>query len=176
MAGRDLSEKYLPPEAQIVCTDPWVRAVPTMRSSARAKVYSCLRRHINFIAATAEFQPFIAGGFDWVHLRSMIDHVQVPDLVMREAHRVLNRDGRILVGLRVEGGRSGYTPLTRRVRQSLKACLGSMGMGRLKDHHVWHPTYALLKQLILDNGFSIEDTYWQPYWQGSVCYICARKE
>ena len=31
------------------------------------------------------------------------------------------------------------------------------------------------KKLIEDNGFSIEDVYWQPQWKDTVCYISAKK-
>ena len=57
----------------------------------------------------------------------------------------------------------------------IKAGLEAVGITRWKDHHVWHPTYAALIQLIKDNGFEIEDTYWQLHWNDTVCYVCARK-
>ena len=33
-----------------------------------------LSRPLNFIGAMAEFLPFKDGTFDWVHMRSMLDH------------------------------------------------------------------------------------------------------
>ena len=62
---------------------------------------------LNFIAATAEFQPFVEGSFDWVHMRSMLDHVQVSDLALLEAKRVLKPTGHVLIGLYVDGVKSG---------------------------------------------------------------------
>lgn len=58
-------------------------------------MYNCLNAPLNFIGATAEFQPFVSGAFDWVHMRSMLDHVQVVDLALIEANRVLKADGKI---------------------------------------------------------------------------------
>jgi len=108
-------------------------------------------------------------------MRSMLDHLQVVDLAMLEARRVLRVGGKVLIGLYVDGGKSGVIPLKRRIKDLIKAGLEAVGINRWKDHHVWHPTYAALIQLIKDNNFEIEDTYWQPHWNDTVCYVCARK-
>jgi len=134
-----------------------------------------LNTPLNFIAATAEFQPFVAESFDWVHMRSMLDHVQVPDLALLEARRVLKPGGHVLIGLYVEGGKSGLISWERRIKDTIKAGLEWIGIDRWKDHHVWHPTYASLTKLIQDNGFVIQDTYWQPHWNDNVCYVSAVK-
>jgi len=55
--------------------------------SAITPAYPCLDQHLNFIAACAEFLPLQSNSFDWVHMRSMLDHVQSPDLALMEAHR-----------------------------------------------------------------------------------------
>ena len=49
------------------------------------------KNKFNFIVAFAEFLPIKNSVFDFVHMRSMLDHVQVPDLVILEAHRVLKK-------------------------------------------------------------------------------------
>ena len=108
-------------------------------------------------------------------MRSMLDHVQVVDLALLEARRVLRVGGKVLIGLYVEGGKTGIIPPARRIKNLIKAGLEAVGITRWKDHHVWHPTYAALIQLIKDNGFEIEDAYWQPHWNDTVCYVCARK-
>ncbi|MCH9054834.1 hypothetical protein L5220_02675 [Synechococcus sp. PCC 6716] len=94
---------------------------------------------------------------------------------MLEANRVLKKGGRVLVGLYVEGGRSGVATLKQRAKSWIKASLSFVGIQRWKDHHLWHPTYKELLKLITDNGFIVEDTYWQPYWNDMVCYVCAIK-
>lgn len=166
--------EFLDADVEFVVTDPWLQA-PVAISPTRKAAYSCLNRPFNFIGATAEFQPFIADAFDWVHMRSMLDHVQVVDLALLEARRVLKPGGRVLIGSYVEGGKSGKVSLVRRVKNSIRAGLEIIGIDRWKDHHIWHPTYKNLLKLITDNGFAIEDTYWQPKWQDTVCYVCARK-
>lgn len=105
----------------------------------------------------------------------MLDHVQVPDLALLEAKRVLKPGGHDLIGLYVDGGKSGIIFFERRIKDSIKAVLGFIGIERWKDHHIWHPTYKNLLKLITDNGFEIEDTYWQPQWKDMVCYVCALK-
>jgi SAM-dependent methyltransferase len=172
--GAGSVREFLTNDVEFVATDPWLQA-PFASSAARKAAYSCLNRPVNFIGATAEFQPFIADSFDWVHMRSMLDHVQIVDLALLEARRVLKPGGRILIGLYVDGGKSGVISLERRLKDAIKASLEYFGIDRWKDHHIWHPTYTNLLKLITDNGFSIEDTYWQPKWKDMVCYVCARK-
>lgn len=172
--GAGTVREFLSNDVDFVSTDPWLHA-PFASSSARKTVYSCLNKPLNFISATAEFQPFLAESFDWIHMRSMIDHTQVPDLAMLEAKRVLKKGGRVLIGLYVAGGKSGIIKLKQRVKDLIKDSLALAGIDRWKDHHVWHPTYKELLQLIIDNGFTVEDTYWQPHWNDTVCYVCARK-
>jgi ubiquinone/menaquinone biosynthesis C-methylase UbiE len=172
--GAGTVREYLSDEVEFVSTDPWLQA-PFASSPARKAAYTCLNRPLNFIAATAEFQPFVEESFDWVHMRSMLDHVQVTDLALLEAKRILKPGGHVLIGLYVDGGKSGVISFERRIKDSIKAVLGFIGIERWKDHHIWHPTYKNLLKLITDNGFEIEDTYWQPQWKDMVCYVCARK-
>lgn len=92
--------EFLPDDVEFVSTDPWL-AAPFANREARKKAYTCLNKPLNFIGATAEFQPFVAESFDWVHMRSMLDHVQVVDLALLEARRVLKLGGHVLIGLYV---------------------------------------------------------------------------
>ena len=182
MAGRILDcgggagsvREFLTDDVEIVSTDPWLQA-PFAISNERKEAYKCMSRQLNFIGATAEFQPFIAGSFDWVHMRSMLDHVQLADLAVLEASRVLKPGGRVLIGLYVDGGKSGIISFSHRVKNLIKSGLELLGFDRWKDHHIWHPTYKNLLKLLADCGFKIEDTYWQPKWKDMVCYVCARK-
>jgi SAM-dependent methyltransferase len=132
-----------------------------------------LSRHLNFIAACAEFLPFQASSFDWVHMRSMLDHVQSPDLALMEARRVLKPNGKLVIGLYVDGGRSGKRALDRQFRELARPVLAALGLARFRDHHTFHPTFANLMKIIADNGFSADDVYWQPQWHDNVCYVTA---
>lgn len=78
--------------------------MPALR---HASVCTCLNSPLNFIGATVEFQIFVEGTFDWVHMRSMLEHVQVPDLALLKVKRVLKPTGHVLIGLYVDGGKSG---------------------------------------------------------------------
>lgn len=174
MGGAGTVREFLAEDVEFVSTDPWL-AAPFSNSIARKSAYRCLNHPLNFIGATAEFLPFVAMSFDWVHMRSMLDHVQVPDLALLEAYRVLRPGGKILIGLYVEGGKLGVISVERQFKNTVKAKLQLIGINRWKDHHVWHPSYSGLTKLIKDNGFAIEDTFWQPYWKDMVCYISATK-
>lgn len=166
--------EFLPDSAWHVSIDPYINAEQEM-CTAKKEAYRCLSKPLNFIAATAEFLPFVAESFDWAHMRSVLDHVQVPDLALREALRVLKSDGRVLVGLYVEGGKSGRIGAKRRAKDAIKKGLNLFGIDRWKDYHVWHPTFQGLLRLVESNGFAVEDVYWQPHWRDQVCYVCAKK-
>lgn len=166
--------EFLPESARLVSVDPFIDAAFRVPPTKKA-VYSCLSAPLNFIGGVAEFLPFKAGSFDWVHMRSMLDHVQIPDLAIIEAHRVLKPNGYLLVGLSIEGGKSGRDPFKVRVKNKVKTGLELFGINRYRDHHTWHPTYGNLLRLISDNGFSAEDSYWQPHWKDRVVYVLAKR-
>jgi ubiquinone/menaquinone biosynthesis C-methylase UbiE len=106
-------------------------------------------------------------------MRSMLDHTHSPDLALVEARRVLKSGGHLVVGLYVDGGKSGRRPLDRQAKEIARTVLGAVGVNRYKDHHTFHPTFANLQKLISDNGFAIDDVFWQPQWKDQVCYITA---
>ena len=113
--------------------------------------------------------------FDYVHMRSMLDHVQVPDLALKEANRVLKPKGKLIVGLYVEGGKTGRKSFIRFLKDMTKETLELIGVNKYKDFHVWHPTHKNLLKLITDNGLNIEESYWQPHWKDQVVYVLASK-
>jgi ubiquinone/menaquinone biosynthesis C-methylase UbiE len=172
--GAGTVREFLPEHVKFVSVDPYLCCLHDI-PIAKVEAYSCLSKPLNFIGAVAEFLPFIDDQFDWVHMRSMLDHVQVPDLALLEAHRVLRGDGHLLVGLYVEGGKSGNTSPKQKVKHLLKDALSLVGINRWKDYHTSHPTFSHLTKLMEDNGFVLTDVYWQPHWKDQVCYISARK-
>lgn len=167
--------EFLPEGSRLVSIDPYIEAVFKI-PSARKEAYKCLSKPLNFLGALAEFIPFQSDSFDFVHMRSMLDHVQVPDLVLKEANRVLRLDGKLLVGLYVEGGKSGRKPLGILAKDLASEMLEHVGIDRYKDFHTWHPTYKNLLKLITDNGFEVRDSYWQPHWKDQVVYVLATKQ
>ena len=48
-------------------------------------------------------------------MRSVLDHFHSPDLALFEAARVLKRNGKLVIGLYVDGGKSGRRPLDRQL-------------------------------------------------------------
>lgn len=164
--------EFLNAEVNFLSIDPFINApfgVPDQKRSA----YRCLDRKLNFISGMAEFLPVQSGTFDWVHMRSMLDHVQVPDLAIMEASRVLRPGGRLLVGLFVVSPVSKLS--TAWAKDRIKAGLTVLGVKRFKDYHTWHPTYANLKKLIETHGFAISQVFWQSGWKDQVVYIEAVK-
>ncbi|SHN82477.1 class I SAM-dependent methyltransferase [Bradyrhizobium erythrophlei] len=163
---------FIPPDTQFVSVDPFIDCLDNI-PPAKKVVYPCLKSHLNFIAACAEFLPFQAASFDWVHMRSMLDHVHSPDLALIEARRVLKPAGKLVIGLYVDGGKSGRRAIDRQLKEIARPILTTIGFRRFKDHHLFHPTFNNLEKIILDNGFKIDDIYWQPAWRDTVCYITA---
>jgi hypothetical protein len=94
-------------------------------------------------------------------------------LALLEARRVLKPSGKLVVGLYVDGGKLGRRTMMREAKEVIRAILTSAGFSRYKDHHTLHPTFANLQRLIRDNGFQIDDVFWQPQWNDQVCYITA---
>ena len=166
--------EFLSEDTRLVSVDPFIDGIFQI-PPARKEAYKCLSSPLNFVGALAEFIPFQADAFDWVHMRSMLDHVQVPDLALKEVYRVLKPDGKLLVGMYVEGGKSGRKPLIRLIKDVVRETLGWFRINRFKDFHTWHPTYVNLLKLLKDNGFEDPDYYWQPYWKDQVVYVLASK-
>lgn len=163
---------FLPKGTQFVSVDPFLGCTVHIPQPKKA-VYTCLTERLNFIASCAEFLPFAARSFDWVHMRSMLDHVHSPDLALIEARRVLKPTGKLVIGLYVDGGKSGRRTIDRQLKEIVRPILTTIGFKRYKDHHLFHPTFKNLQKIIIDNDFKIDDVYWQPEWRDTVCYITA---
>ena len=154
--------EFLADDARHVSIDPYIEA-PFEIPKAKIEAYGCLSRRLNFIGGVAEFLPFACSPFDWVHMRSMLDHVQIQHLALKEVHRVLRPDRLMLIGLSVDGGKSGRMTFFDMAKEVVRAGLVLVGMTRYKDFHTSHPTYANLLKLIRDNGFTVDHEYWQPH-------------
>ena len=164
--------QFLPKGTEFLSVDPFIGCTDHI-PPAKISVYPCLKEHLNFIAACAEFLPLKSQSFDWVHMRSMLDHVHSPDLALMEARRVLKTSGKLVIGLYVDGGKDGRRTFDRQLKEILRPILTSIGFKRFKDHHLFHPTFNNLQKIVADNGFEIDDVYWQPEWRDTVCYITA---
>lgn len=97
-------------------------------SVQKAKAYTRLRNAFSFLAAMAEFLPFKKKSFDFVHMRSTLDHVQIPNLALTEAHRVLVNNGALLAGISIEDGSEGYETIEERAKETIRGILGKIGI------------------------------------------------
>lgn len=167
---------FLAPDQEYVIIDPYsgvFRHLDKQPSLLRA--YSFLTEPVNFLCAMAEYLPFRANSFDTVHMRSVIDHFQNPELALWEAYRVLRNNGQLVVGIYIEGGKSGRLNAREWVKHIAGHVLPFFGINKFIDHHVWHPTYSELCKLIEAIGFRIDQVHWQSQWVDRVCYIRALK-
>jgi len=155
------------------------------------RAYPCLKEPCNFLQAHAEHLPLQTASFDFVHMRSVLDHFCDPYLALCEARRVLRHGGGIMIGVFVTGGvsaiREGGTArsLVSRIRkkvhdEGLKSAAGT-AIKRLagyasKDMHIWHPTYLELLDLVRFANFEIEKIHWQKPPFDHIVYLVARKK
>lgn len=170
--GAGTVRQFMQDPNNLISIDPFpdpILSTPLVKKEA----YSCFKNQLNFIQGNAEFLPFVKNSFDIVHMRSMLDHVQIPDLALLEAHRVLKPDGFVLIGISVIGGSSGYPSLKEWIKTSARTSFKFLGLKRFQDYHTWHPTFSGLISLIQHNSFLIEEVFWQPKWKGTVVYVKA---
>jgi ubiquinone/menaquinone biosynthesis C-methylase UbiE len=165
---------FITQDCKYVCIDPFENA-PHAFPKEKKEAYKCLSSPYNFIVGNAEFLPFRENSFQFVHMRSMLDHVQIPDLSLLEANRVLKSDGRLIIGMTVEGGRNGRISLSEKIKDVLRITLGVVGFKQFVDHHTWHPTHKGLIKLANDNGFIELEEIWQSKWKDRVVYIIFKK-
>ena len=166
--------EFLHSDVKFVSIDPHNDPMSSI-SKEKQKIYKCLKKPLNFIRACAEFLPFKTMSVDTVHMRSMLDHVQIPDLAILEAHRVLKKNGQLIIGIYLPFGNSSKPLLSVVIKEFIRDILVFLGIERFKDHHTWHPTYSGLIKLLQDNGFAISNEIWQEGWNNKVLYLSAKK-
>jgi len=167
---------FLDARQEYLIVDPWLNALAGLDNQPRLlEAYPFLRNPVNFICALAEHLPLKCSAFDTVHMRSCVDHFLNPELAILEAHRVLKPGGQLVVGLYVEGGRTGRQTIAELTKETARKAL-SMFTHAYEDHHIWHPSYVELRKLLEGCGLRIEQTHWQRAFVDRVCYIKAVKD
>lgn len=165
--------KFLKLNQEYITCDPFLNVFDNLEKRTNfLKTYSCLNDPVNFICCDSEYLPFKPSSFDTVHMRSVIDHFLSPETALLEAYRVLKIEGILIVGLYVHGGRDGKENFINNLKDFVRHILPYLGINKYTDHHIWHPTFKELKELIINCGFEISKVYWQ---YDSVCYIEAKK-
>lgn len=165
----------------------------------RLREYPHIDKHYSICEAAArvrgfaEFLPFIESSFDFVHMRSCIDHFANPKLALMEAFRVLRQDGRLVVGISLEGAykmeheetykknQVGLRGVVKRLASKspiLQHLISLIRTGELHkhDHHMFHPTRDSLRELIEQSGFKIEKEVWQKAYHNVVYLQAVRLE
>jgi SAM-dependent methyltransferase len=96
-----------------VCVDPYLNAFENITSCSNLiKAYPSLAEPCNFLACHAENLPFKARSFDWVHMRSVLDHFHDPYKALLEINRWRNHSHR-----NSDNRRSIHTKSRRRQRR-----------------------------------------------------------
>jgi ubiquinone/menaquinone biosynthesis C-methylase UbiE len=178
-----------------ISVDPLINAFQDFESHPNLlKAYSCLSEPCNFIACYAENLPFIAGTFDWIHMRSVLDHFYDPYIALKEAYRVLKPGGFLLAGLTVYGGKSSLkiedssfvlrhlissaicklrvSGVKGFVEAAVKKMLNKKGW---TTHHTFYWKYADLISLLHDTKFDVFKEYWQKPPLDMCVYLGAKK-
>lgn len=168
---------FLKEGQEYVCCDPIIDSFFKIEEQKNLlKAYECLKNPVNFICCDAEFLPFSSSSFDSVHMRSVIDHFLSPEQALLEAYRVLRKNGELIIGLTVTGGKSGKIKPKELLKDAAKSVLGGIGLKRFKDYHVWHPTLNELTDLVEKCGFQIVKEHWQKCCNDTVVYLLATKK
>lgn len=167
---------FLKKNQEYVIIDPFLSVFNKLDTQKELlETYPFITEPVNFLCGMAEYLPFVTGCFDTVHMRSVIDHFHNPELAMWEAYRVLRKGGQVIVGLYVEGGSNGQLNMRERLKNIAAKILPNIGLDHFVDHHVWHPKYSELCQLIESVGFKIDCVLWQSQWKDRVVYLKAVK-
>lgn len=160
---------------QVICIDPLIAQWSNLPDGPYKQHYSVLASLVR-IPGYAEDLPFRNGTFDTVHMRSCLDHFANPHRALLEARRVLKDDGRLVIGLALEGAfklkDSGfYNTVKRRLKSSFVGDVHAY----LFDKHMFHPTDESLRMIINSAGFNIVTWMLQPGYSG-VVYLSATKK
>jgi ubiquinone/menaquinone biosynthesis C-methylase UbiE len=151
-------------------------------------------RRGHFLQGSAEFLPVKDLYFDCVHMRGCLDHFQAPHIALKEAYRALRPGGTLVVGLALEGAyqmvtgdfggdshpllRDAYKAGVTKLKQYPKVFSAMAGLkARLtgqEDHHIFHPTYDGLMELLRTAGFGVHTEVWQKAYH-NVLYVAAEK-
>jgi ubiquinone/menaquinone biosynthesis C-methylase UbiE len=170
-----------------VSVDPFIDVFRYARKANLLQAYPCLSAPCNFLSCHAENLPFVSNCFDWVHMRSVVDHFADPYLAFKEAYRVLKPNGRILIGLSIlERLLSSHQGVRQRVLRKIRSigvlstlkAIASKLVGTFQhqyDDHNFRLKYEELRDLISTTGFNIEKEHWQKPPFTYVIYVSARK-
>ncbi|MCP4606225.1 MAG: methyltransferase domain-containing protein [Proteobacteria bacterium] len=162
------------------------------------KAYNCLTEPCNFLSASAEFLPFKSRSFDWIHMRSVVDHFADPFLAFLEAFRCCKSGGRLLVGLTIKERiahkisfsnvlnptsfaklamekiqKEGYLAFKKGAEKLLETVKSEIFKEKTDDH-MFRLTYSQLLDLHAQTGWHVTKEHWQKPPFEHCIYICSR--
>ena len=151
------------------------------------QAYPCMKKACNFLAAHAEYLPFVTNSFDWVHMRSVVDHFADPYLAFKEAFRVLRPNGYLLVGLVItekltkKHAKKRRNIVARGVKKLKKGKSYSFWKdsriyGGADDDHMFRLKYHELIDLLSTTGFELDKEHWQKEPFSFCINVTGRKE
>jgi SAM-dependent methyltransferase len=183
---------YLPQDATYMSVDPFSGLFDRLENEFDLLLaYPCLSEPCRFILGLGEHLPVRSRVADWVHLRSVLDHLEDPLMALWESCRVLKPGGSALVGVTVSDGSAGEARVGTTAHEPVHAkpairpsvhCARAIAHAaydrtrrrpRPSDHHMWHPTSADVLNLIREAGLSVEKVHWQKPPYTSTMYVKA---
>lgn len=189
---------YLPKgnSSLYVSVDPFINVFQNLESQPNLlKAYPCLSDSCNFLSCYGENLPFVAGTFDWVHMRSVIDHFRDPHLALKEAYRVLKQGGMLLIGSTIYGGKSSLKIRDRDVvlrrliskatwkfknegikSLSIAVIKRMLNKGHRLSYHTFYWNYEDLIDLLHVAKFTVVKEHWQKPPFSMCIYLGAKKE
>jgi ubiquinone/menaquinone biosynthesis C-methylase UbiE len=144
------------------------------------KAYPFISKPHDFIVGRAERLPFKSNTFDWVHMRSVVDHFLDPYIALKEACRVLKPGGSLLIGvailekMAVIGQKGNLSSVVYALLSRLKNVFyGKAANVNTDKDHLFHFTYHELLDLILKAKFVVTKEHWQKPPHDYCLYLSA---
>ena len=175
-----LLRQFLDNSVRYLCLDP-MKDAPQMAEQlgkyrGLVRLYPFIFDPYAFICGFGEALPIVDGAFDWVHCRSVLDHMSDPQKAVQEFWRVLKPGGKVFINMAVvlpsrERGQSVYkramSSLLRQYRVGGLRQVGTKVTTKLanlarniQDGHLWTPDIIELEALLQSVGFRKELRYW----------------
>lgn len=188
--GRGTLRHFLNPEMRYLVIDPHINAFDGLELHPNLlKAYPFLTQPCNFLAGFAEQLPILSKQFDFVHMRSVLDHCYDAQLAIKEAFRVLKEGGKLMIGSSTTAKctlsdsspsrlTAGWARLVKKIQKDGVSGLLRASLGRLvplKNHHMIQWRKEDLVDMVERNGFFVEKLVWQkPPYDYCIWMLCGK--
>jgi SAM-dependent methyltransferase len=147
--------KYMELHQEYCSIDPFIEVHVLARGRKNLFASYPLSSPLNLVGGFAEFLPFKDACFNTINMRSCLDHFFSPEIALLEAYRVLEKEGKLIVGITVQGH-----SFKSKAKEAVRPIV-SFICRRYKDQHIWHPSYERLIDLCNFCGFELNEEIWQ---------------